>query len=151
MKLLSLVVFIPLQILFVPLALLGVVLVAYRQIVVSKQLGVSQTAIEVLNGRWTMYIFGIRDDKPTANLAAVLPNTSLFGLWLCLFPLWLKFKLSGTLSLYPRIPDVGAENIADLVIVRTLYFDRIIERAIGDIEQFVCLFGPPRAGKTDPG
>lgn len=139
MKLLSLVVFIPLQILFVPLALLGVILVAYRQLVVSKQLGVSQTAIEVLNGRWTMHIFGIRDDKPTANLAAVLPNTSLFGLWLCLFPLWLKFKLSGTLSLYPRIPDVGAENMADLVIVRTLYFDRIIERAIGDIEQFVVM------------
>ena len=139
MKLLSLVVFIPLQILFVPLAVLGFILVAYRQLVVSKQLGVSQSAIEVLNGRWAMHIFGIRPDEATVSLAAALPNTSLFGLWLCLFPLWLKFKLSGALSLYPRIPVAGTENMADLVIVRTLYFDRIIERAIGDIEQFVVM------------
>jgi len=133
------IVLILLQILFVPLAVLGFILVAYRQLVVSKQLGVSQSAIEVLNGRWAMHIFGIRPDEATVSLAAALPNTSLFGLWLCLFPLWLKFKLSGSLSLYPRIPVAGTENMADLVIVRTLYFDRIIERAIGDIEQFVVM------------
>ena len=86
-----------------------------------------------------MHIFGIRDDQATAALAAVLPNTSLAGLWLCLFPLWFKFKLSGALFLYPRIPDDGAENIADLMIVRTLHFDHIIERVIGDVEQFVLM------------
>jgi len=55
MSLLSLLLYIPLQVLFIPMAIVGVVLVAYKQMVVSKRLGVSQTAIEVINGRWTMH------------------------------------------------------------------------------------------------
>ena len=33
-------------------------LTGYRQREASKWLGVSQTAIEIINGRWTMHIFG---------------------------------------------------------------------------------------------
>lgn len=139
MRLISFLVYIPLQIAFIPLAIAGVVLVAYRQMIVSKKMGISQTAIEVINGRWTMHVFGLRDDVATANLAAKLPNTSIFGLWLVIFPLWVKYKISGELFLYPRIADSGAENLSDLVIARTLYFDRIIESAIGTIDQFVLM------------
>ena len=87
MAIIGLLLYIPLQIVFIPVAILGGLLVAYKQIVVSKRLGISQTAIEIINGRWTMHVFGMRDDDASARLAAVLPNTSLFGLWLCLFPL----------------------------------------------------------------
>ena len=139
MSLISLLLYIPLQILFVPLALVGIILVAYRQMVVSKRLGVSQTAIEVLNGRWTMHLFGVRVDDATARLAAVLPNTSLTGLWLVLMPLWLKFKLSGRLFLYPRVPPAGDERLGEIVVCRTLYFDRIIERVIDEVDQFVVM------------
>ncbi len=139
MSFLSLIIYIALQVVFIPLAIFGALLVAYRQIGVSKKLGVSQTAIEVLNGRWTMHVFGIRNDEPASQLAAVLSNTSTFGLWLALFPLWVKYRLSGELFLYPRIPEPGAESIADLMVARTLYFDRIIERVIGDVEQFVLM------------
>jgi methyltransferase (TIGR00027 family) len=139
MSTLGLILYIILQVAFLPLALVGVMLVAYRQIVVSKRLGISQTAIEVLNGRWTMHIFDIRADRASAELAATLPNTSLTGLWLCLFPLWLKYKISGKLFLYPRIPALGEENLGDLVTARTLYFDRIIERVLGEVEQFVIM------------
>ena len=107
--------------------------------VISKKLGLSMTAIEVINGRWTMHIFGMREDEATARLAAALPNTSLFGLWMSLFPLWVKYKLSGQPALYPRVPDPGTETMADLIVARTLYFDRIIERAIGQVEQFVVM------------
>ena len=139
MRLISFLVFIPLQIAFIPLAIAGVILVAYRQMIVSKKMGISQTAIEVINGRWTMHVFGLRNDVATANLAAKLPNTSIFGLWLIIFPLWVKYKISGELFLYPRIVDSGAENLSDLVIARTLDFDRIIESAIGTIDQFVLM------------
>ena len=139
MSLLSLIVYIPLQILFIPLAVLGAVYVGYRQLVISKKLGISQTAIEVLNGRWTMHIFGIRTDKACDKLAKVLSNTSVNGLWLALAPLWLKFKMSGELFLYPRIPEQGDEGLRDLMVSRTLYFDRVIERVIGDVEQFVFM------------
>lgn len=139
MSLLSFIIYIPLQIAFIPLAILGSILVGYRQIVVSKKLGVSQTAIEILNGRWTMHVFGMRDDKACVRLAAALPNTSVFGLWLALFPLWLKFRISEKHFLYPRVPNTGAEGLGELVVVRTLHFDQIIERVIGEVEQFVVM------------
>ncbi len=137
MRLVSFVAFVVLQIAFLPFGLVGLLLVAYKQMVISKRLGVSQTGIEVLNGRWTMHIFGIRDDLAAARLASVMPNTSTFGLWLVLVPLWVKHRLSGTYFAYPRVPAEGAEGLGDLVIARTLYFDRIIERVVGDVEQFV--------------
>jgi methyltransferase (TIGR00027 family) len=139
MGVLSFVVFVALQIALIPLAVLGVAVVGYKQILVSKRLGVSQTGIEVLNGRWTMHVFGMREDVATARLANVLPNTSTFGLWLALIPLWVKYKLSGSYFGYPRVPEEGAEGISDLVVARTLYFDRIIERVVGDTEQFILL------------
>lgn len=139
MNVLSFLVFVLLQIVFLPLALVGVLLVAYKQMVVSKRLGVSQTAIEVLNGRWTMHVFDIRRDQAAAQLAGMVPNTSTLGLWLVLFPLWVKYRMSGTYFGYPRVPEEGAEGIGDIVVARTLYFDRIIKRVVGDVEQFVLL------------
>jgi methyltransferase (TIGR00027 family) len=137
--LISFLVFIILQIVFVPIAIVGAVLVGYKQMVISKRLEVSQTGIEVLNGRWAMHVFDIRQDLAAVQLADAIPNTSTLGLWFSLFPLWVKYKISGEYFGYPRIPNEGAEGIADLVVARTLYFDRIIERVLGDVEQFVLL------------
>jgi len=139
MNFISFIVFFPLQIIFLPIGLLGVILVAYKQMVVSKRLGVSQTAIEVLNGRWAMHVFGVRQDKAAEILAESMPNTSTIGLWFCFFPLWIKYKISNRLFVYPRIPNEGEERIADLVVARTLYFDRIIDLLADGIEQFVLL------------
>jgi methyltransferase (TIGR00027 family) len=139
LTLLSWVIYIPLQILFVPIALVGGSVLAYRQIIVSKRLGVSQTAIEIINGRWAMHVFDLRDDEPTVKLAATLPNNYIFGLWLCLLPLWVKYKISGKQALYPRVAAAGAETVVDLVIARTLQFDRIIDRVSSQVEQFVIL------------
>jgi methyltransferase (TIGR00027 family) len=53
--------------------------------------------------------------------------------------MWVKHKMSGTYFGYPRVPEEGAEGIGDIIVARTLYFDRIIERVVGDVEQFVLL------------
>ena len=139
MRLLSWVVFLVLQIAFLPLAVVGLLMVTYKQMIVSKRLGVSQTMVEVLNGRWTMHVFDVRQDVATVRLAHSVPNTSIFGLWLVLVPLWVKYKLSGTYFGYPRVPAEGREGLVDFVIARTLYIDRIIRRVVGDMEQFVLL------------
>ena len=139
MRPISLLVFVVVQIALLPFAVLGLAIVSYKQIFVSKRLGVSQTGIEVLNGRWVMHIFGMRNDPATARLVAALPNASRVGLWLVLFPLWMKYKLSGTYFGYPRVPEEGEEDLRDLVTARTLYFDRIIQRVVGDMDQFVLL------------
>ena len=136
---LALIVFIVLQILFIPLAVIGMVWTGYRQIVVSKNLGVSQTAIEIINGRWTMHVFGLRDDPGAAKLTPVLPNTSTIGLWLVLFPLYVHSRIAGQTRWYPTIVKEGEEGLANLVTNRTVYIDSIINRAKSDVEQFVIL------------
>lgn len=138
-NILALIVFIPLQILFIPLAIVGAIWVGYKQLVVSKRLGVSQTAIEIINGRWTMHIFGLRDDPAAAKLAPALPNTSTFGLWLALFPLYVHSRISGSVKWYPVIAKLGEEGVANLVTNRTGYFDSIIDKAKDNAEQFVLM------------
>jgi methyltransferase (TIGR00027 family) len=135
----ALIVFVILQILFIPLAIIGAIVVGYRQLIVSKNLGVSQTAIEIINGRWTMHIFGLRDDPAAAKLAPVLPNTSTFGLWLALFPLYVYSRIRGSTRWYPVIVKEGEEGIANLVLNRTGYFDSLIDKAKTDAEQFVVM------------
>ncbi len=138
-NILALVAFIILQILFIPLAIIGAILVAYRQLIVSKNLGVSQTAIEIINGRWTMHIFGLRDDYAAAKLNPVLPNNSTFGLWLALTPLYVYYRISGSTKWYPVIAKAGKEGLANLVINRTGYFDSIIDKAKTNAEQFILM------------
>lgn len=139
LRLFSFVVFLVLQIAFLPLAVVGFVIVAYKQLAVSKRLGVSQTMVEVLNARWTMHVFDMREDVASARLADSIPNTSPFGLWLVLFPLWVKYKMSGAYFGYPKVPDEGRENLINFMVARTLYIDRIIRRVLGDMDQFVLL------------
>ena len=139
MRFLSFVVFLVLQVIFLPLAVVGFLIVGYKQMVVSKRLGVSQTMVEVINARWTMHVFDMREDMASARLADRVPNTSTFGLWLVLLPLWVKYKMSGAYFGYPRIPDEGREGYSDFMMARTLYIDRIIRRVLGDMDQFVLL------------
>ena len=138
-NILALLVFIPLQILFVPLAIIGGIWVGYKQLAMSKRLGVSQTAIEILNGRWTMHVFGLRDDDAAAKLAPALPNTSTVGLWMALFPIYVHSRISGSPKWYPVVAQAGEEGLGNLVTNRTGYFDTIIDRAKNDAEQFVIM------------
>ena len=132
-------IYVVVQILFLPLAIVGVALVAYRQMWTSRKLGVSSTAIEVINGRWTMDVFGLRADSAARALNPALPNNSVWGLWMALFPLYLLYRLSGKNLFYPRIPKVGEEGLADIVTARTIYFDEMIAHHSGAAEQFVLL------------
>ena len=139
MKVFSLVVYVVLQLLCLPLLIVGVLLGAYRQMVVSKRLGLSNTAIKVIQARWTMDRFGIRSDPDSVRLTNVLPNASPVGLWLVLFPLWVKYKICGDLFVYPTVPAVGSEGLANFLIARTLYIDRMIRSAVTHVEQVVVL------------
>ena len=131
--------FILVQIVFVPLAIIGVLIVYYKQVYVSKKLGVSSTAVEIINGRWTMDKFGLRKDRAAVRLNEILPNTSTLGLWLALYPLYLLKKITGKNKIYPVFKEAGKETIADLVISRTAYFDQILEKYLADSEQFVVM------------
>lgn len=131
--------FIPLQIVWLPVSVLAGVVVAYRQMIVSKRIGVSQTAVEVFNARWTLSLFGLRTDPAGDALGRVLTNTSTRGLFLALFPLWVKWKIAGSVSLYPRDVAEGNEGLVDIITARTRYFDAVIQRQSNQVSQFVVL------------
>jgi methyltransferase (TIGR00027 family) len=132
-------VYIPLQILWLPISLLGVMWVAYKQIAVSQRMGVSQTAVEIINGRWTMDVFGLRRDEPARKLASAIPNNSIAGLWLTLFPLWLARQIAGEPFLYPTLPSPENAGLANLVPSRTMEFDALISANSDTADQLVVL------------
>lgn len=113
-NILALLVFIVLQILFIPLAIIAGIWVVYKQVVVSKRLGVSQTAIEIINGRWTMHVFGLRDDSGASKLTPVLPSTSTIGLGLALFPLYVHSRIRGRINGIPPLPKRDKKVLATL-------------------------------------
>ncbi|MEL7218937.1 MAG: SAM-dependent methyltransferase [Pseudomonadota bacterium] len=139
MKYLAYPIFVLLQLIWLPLSLIGVIMVGYRQLVVSKRLGVSQTAVEILNGRWAMDVFGLRRDSAARKLATAIPNNSVCGLWLALFPMWLVHKTLGVQFLYPMLPKPEKAGIANLVPSRTVVFDELIEANLAEAAQFVVL------------
>jgi methyltransferase (TIGR00027 family) len=138
-KFIGIIIFIPLQTLFIPFAIIGAIITYYKQMYISKKLGVSFTAIEIINGRWTMDKFNLRKDPATVKLFNVLPNTSALGLWLALFPLYVLKQITGKPLLYPTVKKDGNETLANLVTSRTEYFDEILNKSLKNSEQFVVM------------
>ncbi len=139
MKRLAWLIYIPLQLIWLPLTLLGAVWVAYKQVGVSRKLGLSQTAVEVLNGRWTGDLFGLRPDPASRRLAAHLPNNSVMGLFIALFPLWVAKHVAGTPILYPLLPDDENCGLASIFIARSRRFDSLITNSVAEAQQLVIL------------
>ena len=51
-KIIGLIIYVIVQILFIPFRIIGAVIIYYKQTCVIKKLGVSSTVIEIINGRW---------------------------------------------------------------------------------------------------
>lgn len=138
-KVFGFIVYVIVQILFIPFGIIGAIIIYYKQMHVSKKLGVSSTAIEIINGRWTMDKFGLRKDPATVKLFNVLPNTTVLGQWLALFPLYLLKLIAGENLIYPTIKEAGKATLANLVTSRTVFFDNSIEKSLKKSEQFVVM------------
>ena len=62
MKAVKIVLFILIQILLLPMLIVGFVWVGYKQLFVSRKLGVSATAIDILSSRWVQHALRGRED-----------------------------------------------------------------------------------------
>lgn len=133
------IVFIVVQIPFIPLALVGIALSLYAQVLMSKKLGISGTALNVAAERSIMDRFGLREDWASGQLLRALSNQSVLGGWLILFPWYLRYKISGKNAGYPALSAPGNETVAHIVADRTAVMDRIIEKSSDQVEQFVNL------------
>jgi methyltransferase (TIGR00027 family) len=132
-------IYIPLQILWLPLSIIGGLWVAYKQIWISRKLGLSQTAVAVVNQRWIADVFGLRQDAPSRLLAEKLPNNSISCVRLLLFPLLAARAIAGKPILYPLLPDDNQVGLASMIFCRSARFDSLIAARVVDVAQFVVL------------
>lgn len=137
MQYISFIVFVVVQILFLPLLIIGLILLSFKQLTVSRKLGVSATALSALGARVTAHYIGTRKDELARKLYAALPNVSTVGFWLYFCPTYIRYKI------YPAKLTAGKETLTALVnsiaASRSVYFDRIIEQNKNNVEQFVIM------------
>ncbi len=127
------------QILFIPVLIVGMIVLLIRQLLVSKSLGVSATAVSVIGMRWTMDVFGIRSDAAARRLYPALPNGSAFGLWSLYFPFFVQYRLSGVCPPFVAPERRGYEAPFKVAMARTLLFDRLLQKWQGRVDQFVIM------------
>jgi methyltransferase (TIGR00027 family) len=139
MEFIALLVFIITQIAIIPLVIIAGIIATYRQVFVSKKLGVSGTAISVISARWVMNVFGLRKDIASVKLYRVLPNAYEFGMWLFFLPAFLRYKISGKHRGFASIKEDGLEGIVNVAITRTIHFDNLIDNSKDNVEQFVVM------------
>jgi methyltransferase (TIGR00027 family) len=139
MELIALLVFIITQIVIIPLVIIAGIIATYKQVFVSKKLGVSGTAISVIGARWLMDVFDLRKDTASVKLYRVLPNAYVFGMWLLFFPAYLRYKISGNHRGFASIKEEGKEGMVDVSITRTIHFDKLINNSKDNVEQFVVM------------
>ena len=139
MKFLSIVVYIFVQILFIPLAIIGVLMIVIKQFVVSRFLKISSTAVDVVSVRWAMDIFDIKEDKTSGQLFKYLPNASLLGHWMVMYPTYLRYKMSNSYNGFYSSKETGKEFFGNPITNRTLYFDEYIKLHKDTAKQLVIL------------
>jgi hypothetical protein len=139
MKFIALAIYIILQLGFFPFTIIGIILISYKQLAVSRRLGVSATALSATGYRCIMDIFGMRKDPQSRAMYRALPNGSTTGLWLILFPLYIRYKIGGAYKGFPFTADEGKEGVLDVPVTRTIQMDKLINRSEAEAWQFVVM------------
>ena len=124
-----------------PMAMVGGVHFAVSSSVVSRSLGVSETALASLCTRWMQHQLGTRLDEPCDRLMKVLPNVPAMGLRLAAGPTLLAHRVTGYVPEVFRYPYEHGGNppLTHEPAARTTFFDAALDRHIGDIAQCVVL------------
>lgn len=138
-KLLAFIIYLPLQACFIPFGILGAILIYYKQIYISQKYGVSSTAVEIINGRWTMHKFGLRPDLASVRLFESLPNTTSVGQWMVLFPLYVLRLIAGKHLIYPTFKEAPRASYLNLVTSRSILIDRLLASSLTVSDQFVVM------------
>jgi methyltransferase (TIGR00027 family) len=136
-RILQILLYIPMQIVFIPFALIGLAHGLYKEMVNSKKLGVSFSAGQSLQYRWIMHYFNTRPDPLTIGFTRKFPCESHFGLWTIMGALILSQRWFGFTTKLGKVVEPGKETFDTTAGRRVIEFDNIMEKYIGDMEQIV--------------
>jgi methyltransferase (TIGR00027 family) len=136
-RLVQVILYLPIQIVFIPFALVGLLDGVYREMRIGKKLGVSFTAIKALQYRWIMHHFGTRPDARSVAFTRKLPCESHFGLWSVFGALIIAQRAFGLTTKLGRVDQPGEETLISTPGRRLLLFDEIMEKHVDEVEQIV--------------
>jgi methyltransferase (TIGR00027 family) len=136
-KIFQIILYIPIQIIFIPFAIIGLLDGIYKEMVNSKKLGVSFSAGQALQYRWIMHYFDTRPDPLSIAFIKKFPCESHFGLWSIMGPLIISQRLFGFTTKLGKIVKSGEETLSSCAGIRVLMFDKIMEKYIEEMEQIV--------------
>jgi methyltransferase (TIGR00027 family) len=129
--------YIPIQIIFIPFAIIGLIDGFYKEMVKSKKLGVSYSAGQTLQYRWVMHYFNIRQDNLSVAFTKKFLCESHFGLWSIYGALIISQRLFGFTTVIGKLPEPGKETLVSTAGARVVMFDRIMEKYVDEMEQIV--------------
>lgn len=136
-RLFQIILYIPIQIIFIPFAIIGLMVGIYKEMRISKKLGVSFSAGQALQYRWIMHFFDTRPDPLSVAFIKKFPCESHFGLWTTMGALIISQRLFGFTTRLGKLVEPGEETLDSTAGIRVLLFDGIMEKYIGEMEQIV--------------
>jgi methyltransferase (TIGR00027 family) len=136
-RLVQVLLYVPIQIVFLPLALAGLAAALHREMRLGKKLGVSFTAIQALQYRWIMHQFGTRPDPRSVAFTRKLPCESHFGLWSIFGALIVAQRAFGLTTKFGRVDPPGEETLISTPGRRLLLFDEIMRKHVDEVDQVV--------------
>jgi methyltransferase (TIGR00027 family) len=136
-KIIQIILYIPIQIIFIPFMIIGLIVGLYKEMVNSKKLGVSFSAGQALQYRWFMHYLDTRPDPLTAAFTKNFPCESSFSLWTTMGALIISQRLFGFKTRLSTVAEPGEANLAAISGSRVVTFDKIMEKYIDEMEQIV--------------
>jgi len=133
----QIILYMPIQIIFIPFAIIGLIDAIYKEMGKSKKLGVSFSAIKALQYRWMMHYFNTRPDPLSVAFTKKFPCESHFGMWSILGALIISQRLFGFTTRLGKLVEPGEETLDSTAGIRVLMFDKIMEKYVYEMEQIV--------------
>jgi len=135
--LVQIILYIPIQTIFIPFAIIGIIIAVYKEMGNSKKLGVSFSAVKALQYRWMMHFFNTRTDPLSVAFIKKFPCESHFGMWSVLGALIISQRLFGFPEKLGKLVEPGEETGDTTAGIRVLTFDRIMEKYVDEVDQIV--------------
>jgi methyltransferase (TIGR00027 family) len=136
-RIFQIILYIPIQIIFIPFAIIGLIGGIYKGIIESKKMGVSFSACRALQYKWFMHYFTIRPDPLSVAFIKKFPCESHFGLWSTMGALIFSQRFFGFTTRFGKLDEPGEETFFSFAGPRVLMFDRIMEKYVDEMEQIV--------------
>ncbi len=136
-RLMQIIIFIPIQIVFIPITIIGFLYGMYIEMYRSKKLGVSFSAGQSLQYRWIMHTFDTRPDPLSVKFTKKFACESHFALWTTMGAFIICHKLFGFKSKFNTLVEPGKETLDATAGIRVLRFDAIMDKYVDEMDQIV--------------